>query len=87
MSIFAPYILEVFLKARGKLRKQSFGKPNKDGSLEMPYDKIYGLEHLAIRFLKKVRGKATEKGVVYAIYLLQILVIIVGFIIFRKIIF
>ena len=84
---FIPYVIEVFLKARGKLKKQSFGKPNKDGSLEMPYDKIYGLEHFAIWALKKVNGRATEKGVVYVIYAFQIMVIAIGFILFGKGIF
>ncbi|MFH1711030.1 MAG: glycosyltransferase 4 family protein [Nanoarchaeota archaeon] len=87
LFFFIPYIIEVFLKARGNLRKQSFGKPNKDGSLETQYKKIYGLEHLAIRFLKKVNGRATEKGVVYTIYAFQIVVIIIGLLIFRKGIF
>ena len=87
LFFFIPYIIEVFLKARGKLKKQSFGKPKKDGSLEMPYDKIYGLEHLAIWFLKKVRGKATEKEVVYSIYAFQVVIILIGILIFRKNIF
>src|SRR3989344_2068593 len=47
--IFIPYILETALKLRGKLSKQSFSKPQRDGSLKNNYDKIYGLEHLAIR--------------------------------------
>lgn len=84
---FIPYIIEVGLKARGKLLKQSFGKPNKDNSLEMPYEKIYGLEHLAILILKKIKGKAYEKDVVLLLYLLQLAVIIAGFIIFRSHIF
>ncbi|MBU3912749.1 MAG: glycosyl transferase family 4 [Nanoarchaeota archaeon] len=84
---FVPYILEVFLKTRGGLKKQSFGKPNKDGSLEMKYNKIYGLEHMAIWFLRKVRGRATEKEVVYMIYAFQIVVIVTGLLIFRENIF
>jgi len=86
---FIPYIIETFLKVRGKLKKQSFGLPQKDGSLEMPYKKIYGLEHFAIWFLKKFKKdrKAYEKEVVYLIHIIQILIIIVGFIIFRKFIF
>ena len=81
---FIPYILETILKLRGKLVKQSFGKPNKDGSLEMPYDKIYGLEHLAIKILKKIKSskKAYENEVVLLINGFQILVIVLGFVIF-----
>ncbi len=77
---FIPYILEVILKARGKLVKESFGKSNPDGSLDMPYDKIYGLEHLAIYILKKVKPskKAYEKEVVYLINFFQLIIIVLG---------
>lgn len=87
--LFIPYIIETVLKTRGKLKKQSFGKPNEDNSLEMPYDKIYGLEHLAIFILKKFKKdkKVYEKDVVYLIHGFQIAIIIAGFIIFRKAIF
>ena len=84
---FIPYILEVFLKLRGKLIKQSFGKPNKDSSLDLPYGKIYGLEHFSIWFFKKIKGKVYEKYVVKFIYFLQVSVIILGFLIFKNNIF
>jgi len=74
--IFIPYILEVILKVRGGLKKHSFGIPRKDGTLKMPYDKVYGLEHLAIWILG--RG-ATERKVVYLIHAFQILFILIGF--------
>jgi len=79
--VFIPYIIEFGLKTRGKLNKQSFGKPNKDGSLDMPYDKIYGLTHLGIYILKKIKPskKAYEKEVVYLINLFQIAIIVAGF--------
>ncbi len=86
---FVPYILEVVLKLRGKLRMHSFGKPNEDGSLELPYKKVYGVEHLAILLLKKFKKnkKAFEKEVVYTILIFQIIVIIIGFIIFKNSVF
>jgi len=79
---FIPYILEVILKARGKLEKESFAAVNEDGSLEMPYKKVYGLEHIAIKILKKIKPskKVYEKEVVYLIHSFQILVIVLGFI-------
>jgi len=82
--VFIPYIIEFVLKLRGKLEKHSFAKPNKDGSLEMPYEKIYGLEHLALYLLKKIKpsGKVYEKDVVYSIHGFQILLIILAFFIF-----
>jgi len=82
--VFIPYIIETGLKLRGKLEKQSFSKPNKDGSLEMPYKKIYGLEHLAIYILKKIKPskKVYENDVVYLIHGFQIFIIILAFFIF-----
>jgi UDP-N-acetylglucosamine--dolichyl-phosphate N-acetylglucosaminephosphotransferase len=84
LFFFIPYILETILKSRGKLKKHSFGIPNEDGSLEMPYDKIYGLEHLAIKILKKIKSnkKAYESEVVWLINGFQILIILIGLILF-----
>jgi UDP-N-acetylglucosamine--dolichyl-phosphate N-acetylglucosaminephosphotransferase len=84
LFFFIPYILEAILKLRGKLKKQSFGIPNKDGSLEMPYNKIYGLEHLAIYILQKIKPskKVYENDVVYIINTFQIFIILLGFVLF-----
>ncbi|MBW6442500.1 glycosyl transferase family 4 [Patescibacteria group bacterium] len=84
LFIFIPYLLEMILKIRGRLEKQSFGKANEDGSLELRYDKIYGLEHLAIYLLKKIKPskKVYEKEVVYLIHGFQILIIILAFFLF-----
>jgi len=77
---FIPYIIEVILKSRGKLKKHSFGIPQEDGSLEMPYNKIYGLEHLSIYILKKIKPskRVYEKEVVYLINAFQIFIILIG---------
>jgi UDP-N-acetylglucosamine--dolichyl-phosphate N-acetylglucosaminephosphotransferase len=82
--VFIPYILETILKIRGRLVKQSFAKPNKDKSLEMPFQKIYGLEHLAVYVLKRIKPskKVYEKDVVYLIHGFQIFIIILAFFIF-----
>ncbi len=80
--IFIPYIVETFLKLRGGLKKESFGDVRYDGSIGNRYEKIYGLEHLAVRILEKIKGKAREKEVVILIYLFQIMLIIIGFLIF-----
>ena len=79
---FIPFIIEFFLKARGKFEKQSYGKPKKDGSLELRYDKLYSLNHVAIWAMEKMKVKPTERKVVLSIWLFQILVIVIGFIIF-----
>ena len=82
--VFIPYIIETGLKLRGKLEKQSLAKPNKDRSLEMPYKKIYGLEHLAIYILKKIKPskKVYENDVVYFIHGFQVFIILLAFFIF-----
>ena len=81
---FIPYIMEIILKLRGKLKKESFAKVNEDGSLEMPYKKIYGLQHLAIHILKKIKPskKVHEKEVVYFIHGFQIMIILLVFLIY-----
>jgi UDP-N-acetylglucosamine--dolichyl-phosphate N-acetylglucosaminephosphotransferase len=76
--VFIPYIIEVILKSRGRLKKHSFGVPDKKGNLSMPYDKIYGLEHAAIYVLNKF-GRATERKVAYLIFAFQILFILIAF--------
>ena len=84
---FIPYIIEFFLKSRGRLVKHSFGKPNKSGELDLAYNKIYGLTHLSTWLLKKMKIKSTENNVVYLIWAFQLIIIIFGFIIFRRGIF
>lgn len=81
---FIPYIIETGLKLRGGLKKESFGKVNDDGSLDLRYEKIYGLEHLAIWTLKKIKPskKAYEREVVWMINGFQVLVIVLGFLLF-----
>lgn len=81
--VFIPYIIETFLKLRGNLTKQSFGKANEDGSLELPYGKIYGMTHLSLKILKKFKNKVYEKEVVYLIFAIQILICFLALFIFR----
>ena len=82
LFFFIPYILECFLKLRGKLKKESFASVQDDGSLELRYDKIYGLEHLALVVLKKIKPshKVYEKEIPLLINLFQLLIIVLGFI-------
>jgi UDP-N-acetylglucosamine--dolichyl-phosphate N-acetylglucosaminephosphotransferase len=84
---FIPYIIEVVLKLRGNLKKESFGKPTKSGELDLLYPKLYGLTHVSIWTLKKIGIKSTEKNAVYLIWIFQAIIIILGFIIFRERIF
>jgi len=82
---FIPYILEVGLKVRGKLKKESFAELDENGGLEIPYKKFYGIEHLSIYLLKKIKkgGKVSEKEVVYLINIFQIAIILLGFVLFK----
>lgn len=83
---FIPYIIETVLKVRGKLKKESFLKLEKDGSLEMPYEKVYSLTHLSLFILKKIKPnkKVYEKEIVWLINFFQIVIIILGFVLFGK---
>jgi len=76
-----PYIIEILLKIRGGLAKESFGKLNYDNSLEQPYEKIYSLTHLSIKILKKIKPshKVYEKDVVNFINALQAVIIVLAF--------
>ena len=86
--IFIPYIIETALKAgRGKLKKRSFGIPNKDGSLKMPYEKVYGITHFAILILSKFKKKVYEKEVVYFIFAFQIIICLISLIVFKSYLF
>ncbi len=85
--IFIPVIAEVILKMRGKLKIESFALPKKDGSLELKYKEIYGLGHLAIWILRKYKSKVYESDVVSFINLIQLIIIALAFLIFRKGIF
>jgi UDP-N-acetylglucosamine--dolichyl-phosphate N-acetylglucosaminephosphotransferase len=84
--VFIPYIIETLLKIRGKL-PQSFGKPKKDGSLELLYGKVYGLTHFSIWFLSKFKRKVYERDVVYLIHIFQLIICLSALIIFRNSIF
>jgi len=84
LFFFIPYVFEVFLKLRGKLKKESFSVIEKDGSLRLKDGKIYGLEHLAIVFLRWIKPshKAYEWEVPLVINIFQLIIIILGFVLF-----
>lgn len=84
---FIPCIIETVLKMRGGLSKYSFGEPDKQNNLSLKYDKLYSLNHVAILLLNKTGLKATEKKVVFSIWAFQIIIILLGFIIFKRGIF
>ena len=81
--VFIPYIIEITLKSRGGLKKHSFGEPQKDNSLELKYNKIYGITHLSIFILKKFKKRVYEKDVVYFIWFFQIAICLIALFIFK----
>jgi UDP-N-acetylglucosamine--dolichyl-phosphate N-acetylglucosaminephosphotransferase len=81
--LFMPYFLEILLYFRARVIDkmgdvQAFAKPNEDGSLELPYKHIYDTTHLAIWFLKRVKGKVYERDVVLFLIAVQALIAIFG---------
>lgn len=76
LILFIPYFIELILKARGVFQKESFAKPNKDNSLEPLYTKNYGLEHVMLRIIKKIKGKAYEKDIVRGLWCIELIIAI-----------
>ena len=77
LFLFIPYFLEFILKARGKFKKESFAAVQEDGSLKLK-DGIYGLEHLTIKFLSKIKKKVYENDVVYTLYCFEIILAVIA---------
>ncbi|MEA3329249.1 MAG: glycosyl transferase family 4 [Nanoarchaeota archaeon] len=84
LFFFIPYILETGLKLKGGLVKHSFGEPIYKGYLNLRYKKFYSLNHIAIYLLNKSGLKATERRVVVSIWCFQLIIVIIGFLIFRE---
>jgi len=83
--LFIPYFLDIVLYFRARVIDkmgdvQAFAKPNEDGSLEMPYEKIYDTTHLALWVLKRVKAKVYERDVVLFVIGFQVLVAVSGLI-------
>lgn len=73
LVLFIPYFIEFFLKARGKMQKESFAKVMSEGTITTPYRKYYGIEHIAIDITRKLKGRAHEYEVVLLIWAFQVL--------------
>jgi len=83
--LFLLYFIEglLYFRARAVDKAgdvQAFGVPNEDGSLEMPYEKVYDTTHFAIWFLKKLKGKVYERDVVLFLLFVQFMIAISGII-------
>lgn len=78
LFLFIPYFLEFILKFRGLMQKESFAIPNDDHSLTKPHEKYYGIEHIAIDVIAKIKKRAYEKDVVYLIFGFEIIIAAIG---------
>jgi len=86
--LFMPYFLEILLYLRARIVDkagdvQAFAKPNKDGSLELPYNHIYDTTHIAIWVLKRVKEKVYERDVVLFLIAVEVLFAVSGVIVLR----
>lgn len=70
------YFIELILKARTRFRAESFGIPQKDGTLKAP-EQIGSLTHVVMRC-----GRFTERQVVLILLSAQMLICIAGFCMF-----
>ncbi len=83
LILFTLYFIKALLYFRGVVHGvwhegiEDFGVPQPDGSLKTPLQGTYSLQHFAIKLLEKVKGRATEQGVVVLLLILQT---VVGFI-------
>lgn len=75
--IYLPWIAEALLKLRGKFAVSSLGTIQEDGTLKNSYKNIYSLTHIFLR-----KGKYTEKKITFFLILAEVIICILGFLIF-----
>lgn len=68
LIVSIPYIIEFFLKLRGKFKKTTVGYIEK-GKIHSHYTKIYSLPHIFMR-----SGKYTEKQIVISFIIIELLI-------------
>jgi len=78
LMLFVPYYLDFLLPLRKGMRVEAYAKVNDDNSLELPYDGIYDVTHLAIYVLKKVKLKVYEQDVVISILMFEVLIVFIA---------
>jgi UDP-N-acetylglucosamine--dolichyl-phosphate N-acetylglucosaminephosphotransferase len=79
---FIPYFIDFALKARSRMKAEEFGKAQPDGALNKPYDKYYGLPHVMIDAVSKIKGKAYERDVVLSIFLIEAVCVAAGYMLY-----
>ncbi len=78
LIMFIPFMFDALMFIRFRFidrikNIEAFGKVNKDGSIEQPYDKIYDFTHLVIAFISKFKKKVYERDVVVTVYAFEII--------------
>ena len=79
--LFSLYFLELILFLRGLkdgIYKENFAIPDPQNNLKEPYKKIYSTTHLAIRFIRKIKGYCKETDVVLFLAALQTIILIIA---------
>lgn len=86
LILFIPFLIDavwsLLPEAKGAPKREAFGRPNRDDSLELPYQKLYGLEHFGLWFVKKVKKKAYERDVTLFFICLELLLVLVVWILY-----
>ena len=86
--LFIPWIIESFLKLKGKFKVRSFGDLQRDGTIKAPYNEIYSLTHIAMKFPLWFGSKRfNEKQLTMSLILFEILIgLVSSFLVFSKLI-
>jgi UDP-N-acetylglucosamine--dolichyl-phosphate N-acetylglucosaminephosphotransferase len=75
---FLPWIIEFFLKLRGRFAVRSYGNLRADGSIEAPYDKVYSLPHLVIKACEGLGFRIGEADIVNVLIVTELAFLILA---------
>ncbi|MBN1896548.1 MAG: glycosyl transferase family 4 [Candidatus Aenigmarchaeota archaeon] len=83
LILFIPFFFDVLMFVRFRFidkvnNIEAFGKVNKDGSLDMPYGKVYDFTHLMIKLLKVFKKKVYERDVVLMVFLTEFVLALIA---------
>jgi len=82
LFLFIPYYLDFLLPLRKRMKVEAFAKVNPDGSLDMPYEPVYDVAHLAIKVLKRIKTKVYERDVVGIILITEVILTLLGILLY-----
>lgn len=72
LILFIPYIIELFIKLKHKLKSECFLLAQEDGSV-LPPRHIGSLTHLIAKLLLKIKPRVYEKDIVYSLYCFELI--------------